>query len=220
VTVTADEGRARPRRQRADGVETRNRVLDAVVDSIVEKGYYQTSSNEIARRAGVTWGTIQHQFGTREQLLLAVVERRWLELEHAVATAEIGGDRLEDRLHSVLELLARHYGRSSHLAHVQIALDLTHDPNVSAAARRAVRRHGIELEKSWRALFEQALGEAASDQDSVTYAFLTLRGYLSANVIADAISGKRTGVGQRDLLVKGVACAIRERAAELGLVVD
>jgi AcrR family transcriptional regulator len=218
--MTANERRRSPRRQRADGAETRSRVLDAVIESIVEKGYYQTSSNEIARRAGVTWGTIQHQFGTREQLLLAVVDRRWHDLEHAVATARVEGATLEARLRSVLEVLAEHYGRPSHLAHLQIALDLTHDPNVSVAVRRAVRRHGAELEKSWRALFEQALGAAASDQDLVTYAFLTLRGYLSANVIADAISGKRTGVGQRDLLVQGVACAVRERAGALGLSVD
>ncbi len=218
--MTTDRGRARPRRQRADGAETRSRVLDAVIESIVEKGYYQTSSNEIARRAGVTWGTIQHQFGTREQLLLAVVDRHWHDLEQAVATAKVADGTLEERLHSVLRVLGEHYGRPAHLAHVQIAVDLTHDPNVSAAASRAVRRHGIELEKSWRALFEQALGEAASDQDLVTYAFLTLRGYLSANVIADAISGKRTGVRQRDLLVQGVACAVRERAAEQGLTTD
>jgi AcrR family transcriptional regulator len=211
---------ARTTRRRADGEVTRARMLDAVIESIVEKGYYQTSSNEIARRAGVTWGTIQHQFGTREQLLLAVIDRRWHDLEDAVATARVEGSTLEERLLSVLEVLAQHYGRPSHLAHLQIALDLTHDPNVSAEVRTSVRRHGTELERAWRPLFEQALGEAASDQDLVTYAFLTLRGYLSANVLATSISGKKTGVGQRDLLVNGVACAIRERAAEQGLSTD
>ena len=196
-------------------------MLDAVIESIVEKGYYQTSSNEIARRAGVTWGTIQHQFGTREQLLLAVIDRRWDDLEDAVATAEITGVTLEERLHSVLDVLTDHYGSPPHLAHLQIALDLTHDPNVSEDARRSVRRHGSQLEKAWRPLFEQALGDAASDPELVTYAFLTLRGFLSANVIATAISGKKTGEGRpADLLVRGVACAIRERAAEQGLAVD
>jgi AcrR family transcriptional regulator len=195
-------------------------MLDAVIESIVEKGYYQTSSNEIARRAGVTWGTIQHQFGTREQLLLAVADRRWGVLEHAVATAEVAGTTLEERLHSVLDVLAEFYGSPSHLAHLQIALDLTHDPNVSDEARRSVRRHGSQLEKAWRPLFEQALGEAASDPELVTYAFLTLRGFLGANVIATSISGKTTGwVRPRELLVRGVACVIRERAAEQGLTI-
>jgi AcrR family transcriptional regulator len=195
-------------------------MLQAVIDSIIEKGYYQTSSNEIARRAGVTWGTIQHQFGTREQLLLAVMEERWHALERSFATAAVRGDTLEERLRSVLDVLALHYGRTSHLAHIQIALDLTHDPNVSAEARNAVRRHGAELGKAWRPLFEQALGEAASDQELVTYAFLTLRGFLTANLIAGAIGGKSTRSPERDLLIRGVACVVRERAAEQGLSVD
>src|SRR5882757_6476754 len=78
LTVNADRGR----RQRADGAATRARVLDAVVESILDKGYYRTSSNEIARRAGVTWGTLQHQFGSRELLLLEVLNQRWHDLQH------------------------------------------------------------------------------------------------------------------------------------------
>ena len=210
----------RARRRRADGEETRAKMLDAVVESIVDKGYYQTSSNEIARRAGVTWGTIQHQFGTREQLLLAVMDERWRNLEHLVATALIEGDTLEQRLDAVLDVLAQHYGTAANLAHLQIALDLTHDPNVSADARSVVRRHGTELGKAWRPLFDQALGDAASDPELVTYAFLTLRGFLTANLIASAISGRTTKRSQRDLLVEGVACTIRARAAERGLAVD
>jgi AcrR family transcriptional regulator len=220
VTVT-DNRQTRARRpRRADGEETRARMLAAVIETIAEKGYYQASSNEIARRAGVTWGTIQHQFGTREQLLLAVMEERWHALERSVATAAVRGDTLEERLRSVLDVLALHYGRTSHLAHIQIALDLTHDPNVSAEARNAVRRHGAELGKAWRPLFEQALGEAASDQELVTYAFLTLRGFLTANLIAGAIGGKSTRSPERDLLIRGVACVVRERAAEQGFSVD
>ena len=79
------------------------RVLQAAIDSILEKGYYQTSSNEIARRAGVTWGAIQHQFGTREQLLLEVMNDRWHMLQEQVATARIDGETLEDRLAEVVE---------------------------------------------------------------------------------------------------------------------
>ena len=51
-------------RRRRDGQATHRRVLDAVVRTILEVGYYKASSNEIARRAGVTWGAIQHLFGS------------------------------------------------------------------------------------------------------------------------------------------------------------
>src|SRR4051794_5170995 len=112
------------RKRRSDGEVTRARVLKAAVESILEKGYYQTSSNEIARRAGVTWGTLQHQFGTREALLLEVATERWASLQERVATANVEGDTLEERLHSVLVVLASHYGEPDQLAHLQILLDL------------------------------------------------------------------------------------------------
>ena len=56
-------------------------MLDATVECILELGYYQASSNAIARRAGVTWGTIQHQFGSREALLLEVIKQGWRGLQ-------------------------------------------------------------------------------------------------------------------------------------------
>ena len=65
-----------PRTRRRDGAITRQLVIQAVIDSVLEVGYYQSSTNEIARRAGVTWGVLQHQFGTREGLLLEVLKER------------------------------------------------------------------------------------------------------------------------------------------------
>jgi AcrR family transcriptional regulator len=210
----------RSRRRRADGEQTRARVIDAAIESILEKGYYQTSSNEIARRAGVTWGTIQHQFGTREQLLLEVMNERWHTLQHAIATATIEGDTLEERLLGVLEVLASHYEEPAGLAHIQILLDLASDPNSSKATREAVELHGVELQRAFRPLFEQALGEAASERELVNYAFTTLRGYLQGNLIATRISGQATSRRQRRLVVRGVAAVIREEATAKDLSVD
>ncbi|MCU1453644.1 MAG: regulatory protein TetR, partial [Acidimicrobiales bacterium] len=73
------QGGPRARKRASDGVgkndqATRQVMIDAAVASILERGFYRASSNEIARRAGVTWGVIQHHFGTRESLMLAVLE--------------------------------------------------------------------------------------------------------------------------------------------------
>ena len=212
------DGRTRPRR--SDGEITRARVLDATVASILEKGYYQTSSNEIARRAGVTWGTIQHQFGTREALLLEVLNDRWHHLQEQVATAQVVGDTLEERLASLLDILAEHYEQPEHLAHLQILLDLTRDPKSSAATRAAIAVHGAELVQAWHPLFEQSLGAAAGDDESVKYAFVTLRGYLQGNLIASSIAKTSDHSVQRDMLVRGVAYAIRERAAGRGITLS
>jgi len=54
--------------------ETRRRILDAVVASIAEVGFQRTTATEIARRAGVTWGAVQHHFGAKGGILEAVLE--------------------------------------------------------------------------------------------------------------------------------------------------
>lgn len=195
-------------------------MLDATVESILESGYYHTSSNEIARRAGVTWGTIQHQFGSREALLLEVLNDAWADLQSSVGTAQIGGETLEERLVAVLDLLALHYGTPRHLAQLQILLDLIQNPTTSDGARQAAVEHGRVLVRAWRPLFARALGEAAREDDLVVYAFKVLRGYLTGELIASRINPGRQTRGERDLLVRGVAGAIREEAKSRGVSVD
>jgi AcrR family transcriptional regulator len=210
----------RRKRRRSDGDATRRRIIDAAIKSILESGYYQTSSNEIARLAGVTWGAIQRHFGTREGLMLDVVNDRWLRLQTAVANAEIRGDTLEERLHAVLELLEEHYGTAEHLAHIQILLDLAHNPNTSADTRKAVAQHGRQLTRAWQPLFRRALGDASGQEDLVRYAFTTLRGYLVGGLIARSIAETRSDRVQRELLVGGVTAAVRAEASIRGITLE
>ena len=211
---------ARSKARRPRGEVTRERVLDAAVRCILDVGYYQASSNAIAREAGMTWGTIQHQFGTREALLLEVLEQGFATLDRHLETATVEGQNLEERLHSVLDLLDVYYGQPEHLAHIQILLDLSADPNTSKSTRRAIDAQSRALTRAWRPFFVQAMGAAGQNAELVEFAFLTLRGYLTANLIPSRIRSVGRDPAIRDLLVHGVACAISERARALGLSVD
>lgn len=200
------------RARRSDGEETRRKVLDAAVKSILELGYYETSTNEIARRAGVTWGALQYQFGTREALLLEVVNSRWERLQKLVSSARVEGASLEERLNSLLNVLAEHYGAEGELAQIQILLDLSRNPKVSGETRQAVTEHGRKLLKAWRPLFEQALGEAAGEDDLVRYAFNALRGFLLGGLISAGVAGPRRDRSSRRMMVEGVAAVVRSEA--------
>jgi AcrR family transcriptional regulator len=187
---------------------------------ILDVGYYQASSNAIARQADVTWGTIQHQFGTREALLLEVLEAGLATLDRQIETAEVTGTTLEERLHCVLDLLEGYYGRPEHIVHIQILLDLSSDPNTTASARRTVDRHGRTLARLWEPFFVGAMGEAGHNAELSEYAYLTLRGYLTANLLLSRLRTVGRDPAVRDLLIRGVACAVTDRAGELGLSVD
>ena len=43
-------------------------------------------------------------------------------------------------------------------------MDLSRDPEVSKATKRAIDEHGERLIEAWQPLFEQALGDAARDR--------------------------------------------------------
>src|ERR1700682_942616 len=56
---------------------TRARLLDAAVEVIREKGFYRTTLEDVARRAGMTRGAIYGNFKNKDELSLAMVETRW-----------------------------------------------------------------------------------------------------------------------------------------------
>lgn len=63
------------RTQRERSAATRDRLLDATIDCIVELGYAATSTTVICRRAGVSRGAQVHHFPTKASLVAAAIER-------------------------------------------------------------------------------------------------------------------------------------------------
>jgi AcrR family transcriptional regulator len=55
------------------GLETRRMLLDVAVRCLADGGPESVSANLVAREAGVTWGTVQHQFGDVDGLWAAVL---------------------------------------------------------------------------------------------------------------------------------------------------
>ena len=161
-------------------------MIEAAVASILELGFYRASSNEIARRAGVTWGVIQHYFGTREALMLAVLHdgaRRFTEL---VEGATIDGATEQERIEQLIDILARHYGQPEYLAYLQILLNLDHDPRTSKDVRATMEEVATESYAHVRRLLKQTLGPTAPDV--ATTVFLTLRGFVVSQQLLDAMA--------------------------------
>lgn len=78
------------RRQRADGVEARTRLLHAALHQFAEKGFSKTSIRDIAHAAGVNIAAIKYYFGDKAGLYRAVfTEPMGGECEHAALLAAI-----------------------------------------------------------------------------------------------------------------------------------
>jgi AcrR family transcriptional regulator len=68
--------------------EARCRLINAAIEGTVAHGYDRVRLRDIAAIAGVTTGMIQHHFASREELLLAMLER--LGTEQIEAARRIG----------------------------------------------------------------------------------------------------------------------------------
>src|SRR5271169_1029846 len=54
--------------------ETRRRLLDAAIGCLIERGYANTTTSEIAERAGLSRGAQLYHFPKKEELLTSAVE--------------------------------------------------------------------------------------------------------------------------------------------------
>ena len=184
VPQAARGGRRRPPGDSA----SRQRVLDAAVQCILEQGLYRASSNAIAEQAGLSWGVIQYYFGTREALMLAVLEEGARRLDVAVRDAEIDGETLTERVESYLEILSRYYGSPDYLVFTQVLISLSHDPRTSAQTRERIERVNMTTKPPLRRLQAQVLqGTGVTEPAVGSLLFHSLRGLALSQVMLSTI---------------------------------
>jgi AcrR family transcriptional regulator len=80
----------RCRKERRDGVETREAILAAASDEFAEKGFELASAREICRRAGVNSALLSRYFGSKEALYRIVAKRLFGDLGAPLATLADG----------------------------------------------------------------------------------------------------------------------------------
>ncbi len=88
----------------------REEILDAACEEFAQTGLHGTSTDAIARRAGVSQPYLFRLFGTKRELFIATVQRCFAEtletFEHA-SLGKTGEDALKAMGESYMELLCR-----------------------------------------------------------------------------------------------------------------
>jgi AcrR family transcriptional regulator len=105
----------------------RARVVEAVVESISKIGYQKTTAAEIARCAGVTWGAVQHHFGDKDGILLAVLEESFGHFAQCLADSPDNDVPLEERVDRFVDRSWEHFSSSLYRSTFQILLNLPAD---------------------------------------------------------------------------------------------
>jgi AcrR family transcriptional regulator len=172
---------------------TQQRLLDATVECLVERGWSGATTTVIAERAGVSRGAQLHHYPTRATLVMAAVqhlaERRAAELRAEATT--LGGDpgRRVDR---VVDMLAAAFTGPLFVAALELWVAARTDPELRGALVPLEARFGREMHR----LAVDLLGVDESlprVREAVQATLDLLRGLGVANLLSDD-SHRRTAL--------------------------
>jgi len=162
----------------------RQRLLEATIELLVERGWSGTSTTLVSKRAGVSRGAQLHHFPTKNDLVLAAVEHlsdvRGRELAEAATKLPTG----RRRTRAVLEMLADHFTSPVFTAALELWVAARTDPNLLAALGPLEQRIGRDIHRRTVELLE--VDESRPGVRELVQATLDLvRGLGLANTISD-----------------------------------
>lgn len=186
MSGTAGE-RTGVRQERSEA--TRNQILEAALSCFAKHGYDKTSTEAIAKAAGVSQGIIFHHFGTKEGLFSAIVRKGIEGIDECVERAEQSGLAPPAKLQLLLRLMGEMAlafpARSGIIIRQLFQIDLDAEKMEGLGLARVIA--------TFRDAFEEGKKSGAfGDIDTETAALSVLGIYLAIYVGCSA-SGNREG---------------------------
>ncbi len=186
---------------------SRRRVIDATIACIAEDGFARASTTRIAKRAGVTWGVLQHQFGDKASMLEAVVDRVLAAGAVMADEKRPPGRTVEDRVVALERILWRGFQTPTYRALLEIQLDSEHGDLNADLAERAARGLTKSREEISRRWFEELGVPRRQSRAALGVMVGGLRGFA-----LEVITSRRAGRfdKERKLIVAAVIRALGE----------
>jgi len=150
--------------------EKRERIMAASIEEFAEKGFRGANTNEIARKARVSIGSLFKYFNTKEDLFLATVQTGVHELQEVLDSLDTEDMGFFDTLDYLLQVIQEHSRKRSPL--IRLYNELTAEGNVDMARRLSFSLETITA-AAYRSLItrHQERGTIPSDFDAGVFAF-------------------------------------------------
>jgi AcrR family transcriptional regulator len=165
-----------PRTQGERTAETRGKLLDATIDSILEEGYGQTTTRRVAERAGVSAGAQAYHFPRRVDLVAAAAERL---VERRIEVSRRKAKRIAKRegphLPALLDLMWADFASPAFAVFIKLWAAAADEPELYRQLVADERRMAREITD----LAIEAIGERAAGKDAsakLLLAFSACRG--------------------------------------------
>ncbi len=158
-------------------IATRQRFLEATLQSLAEKGYAATTTQEICRRLNVSRGTLLHHFSTREELIIEAVEYVLGEnVSHFKQTMTNLAGRQLTMVDIARNLWEEHWTSPTYYAWLELVLASRTDPVLNKQVRSLSER----WTEKFHAAFRDVMGR---EPDGVYWLFFLVLNALSIETI-------------------------------------
>lgn len=196
------------RRSNAErSAQSRAQLIEGAIAALCEHGYSRTTTALIAARAGLTTGALHHHFPTKEDLLVAVLDRLSADVAAQASDVFAFSGRIAGDTERAIRRLWTVYGAPRYRAAWEIIIGTSKDPALRARVTR-------QREDSMRALIDrwfagQSLARREQEQVMATLQsmLISIRGlFLETYLDFDPAYYER----QIALLARGVAAQLED----------
>ncbi len=178
--------RAPTGRQALKTLRTRARLIEATIGLIRERGYSGATASNIARRAAITWGAAQHQFGSKERILEAILGLAYSRYLEAMSAPVLRTGSRDKRARELVGRMWRHYQGD----HYRVSLEILRATRGGRArrARAWEQRQGRAHVRVVRKLFPDSDLTDAQLREALTFTHCCLTGLSMERIFEARVS--------------------------------
>jgi AcrR family transcriptional regulator len=160
---------------------TRRKIVDATIACIDELGFHNTTIQNVAARAGVTVGGVQHHFGSKSQLLQGVLQDSFqtmaLDLNHVLTEGKL----LQERVELFVDACWEHCNSPAFQASLQILQGLRNESpeELDKWLQVSLSSTVNQGRKFWSKMFSDIDLPKAEHQQLLNFAFSSLHGVVA-----------------------------------------
>ncbi len=165
--------------------------MSAVVESIAEVGFQRTTAAEITRRAGVTWGAVQHHFGGKDGILLAVLEDSFHRFNLRVSAIGDSDRSLEKRIDLFIDRAWEHFGSSHYRSTLEILMSYAGTDD-QASERLWPGQMFSAWNRVWEGLFSDSVQTRRESLALQRFTISSLTGLATTNLLAGPTARRPT----------------------------
>lgn len=163
-----------PRRRRANGEESRRKIIEAATEIAAERGYEGTSISLVRERSGLPSSSIYWHFADKDELIAAVIEHsfeQWRTLMSVPSSERAGG--LGDAITSSMRRTGRALVEAPDFLRLGLMLALERRPEEPSARARFLDVRRASRADS-EAFYRRLLGDGATEHDVTIMARMTM----------------------------------------------